>query len=974
MGKRGYIPGRYSKRGYRGSISGGYGDDVTRRHRKEEWIREYERKRYRDQTSGSDDRYARTRSRDRERGDDHDQGGRRDSHESGLMDRSRSPKGRRHSPEVKAENVELPIQEKLRRLTQLVKHDNYVKRGAMTKIKLAIDRGRLNIRAAHDCELLMHSAGSHMYTGSLSFDGVFIARTMQNKKIKLQKDLYDKALTVLLTKSPEEIMKLVDPGIEAIRMELEKQLCCGEVLTEREIYQSEEATSILGTNMSIMVSDLVKAVKEIKQETDPVKIIEVAARNVESLIVKPQYSPVPPLFLPNNKMIHRGMLVLGKLVLARGRATGKQPAKNVTYENAVSRLRTAKLEDLLVSVPERDVPLATVENQPCDVEEDVKTPLKERLDNFLLHLGSMKQTESYINMLDIVAFRNNLVPMVIYRKIENKNETGNSMLCELYLSKILIASSRGAMKRESMAAAYKRAWELLAVSDMDAIMTEHKHITEEEIQNPELLDVIIKGTGRVVENNKAGLKRFGFSEKDVRKNKLEDFVILEHKDWSSERMNNAFCILQFTCNQTGYKLQWEVDSVQNVFRCVLSIQDEILGESCGRTKAIARNLACLEALYKFYETHDAIKICGREDDEKHWISWETLVAEAEELLKQSNKENEGESQIKDVNEKETNVTENEDTKLATQSNEENGGENKSKESEKEATDITEKEETKLGTQSNKENEEENPSKDLEKEEKDAMEENDTKLEKQSNEVNEGEAKTKDVKKEDEKENVESVEHAVEESVQFCVDQTVKELEGGNKIDKETDKESQIEHNGTQNTLEGEKETKTVETGSEKKQDVIDESLLNPFIVKVIQEKMEKVAKSIETEELIIGPGMTMKVIVEVRLIARNLNMRYDVCQYKDKPYLVLYKRVGWKELAKILKGRNRPYGNHMLVEMEERPTKEDVHTYFAKCLRGIDKDDVLLQGGDDVMELDDEEEKKISVGKYELEHELNNIM
>jgi hypothetical protein len=49
--------------------------------------------------------------------------------------------------------------------------------------------------------------------------------------------------------------------IVIFRMELEKQLCCREVLTEREIYQSEEATSILGTNMSIMVSDLVKAVK-----------------------------------------------------------------------------------------------------------------------------------------------------------------------------------------------------------------------------------------------------------------------------------------------------------------------------------------------------------------------------------------------------------------------------------------------------------------------------------------------------------------------------------------------------------------------------------------------------------------------------------------------------------------------------------------------------------------------------------------
>lgn len=66
----------------------------------------------------------------------------------------------------------------------------------------------------------------------------------------------------------------------------------------------------------------------------------------------------------------------------------------------------------------------------------------------------------------------------------------------------------------------------------------------------------------------AGLRRFGYKISELEEHNIDDLVIMEHNNWSKDRTRNAFCILQFSCNQYGMILQWETESVKSNFRFV----------------------------------------------------------------------------------------------------------------------------------------------------------------------------------------------------------------------------------------------------------------------------------------------------------------------------------------------------------------------------------------------------------------------
>lgn len=45
-----------------------------------------------------------------------------------------------------------------------------------------------------------------------------------------------------------------------------------------------------------------------------------------------------------------------------------------------------------------------------------------------------------------------------------------------------------------------------------------------------------------------------------------------------------------------------------IFRCVVTVQRQLLGESYGNNKSHARNLAATDALFKLYETQDVLRV------------------------------------------------------------------------------------------------------------------------------------------------------------------------------------------------------------------------------------------------------------------------------------------------------------------------------------------------------------------------------
>ena len=66
------------------------------------------------------------------------------------------------------------------------------------------------------------------------------------------------------------------------------------------------------------------------------------------------------------------------------------------------------------------------------------------------------------------------------------------------------------------------------------------------------------GGGKKTESNIAALRRNNRVEQS-KSLKKEDLVIVEHADWSNDRIRNAFCILQCSCSQNGMLLKWTTE-------------------------------------------------------------------------------------------------------------------------------------------------------------------------------------------------------------------------------------------------------------------------------------------------------------------------------------------------------------------------------------------------------------------------------
>ena len=69
--------------------------------------------------------------------------------------------------------------------------------------------------------------------------------------------------------------------------------------------------------------------------------------------------------------------------------------------------------------------------------------LEERFAELIRSIASMSFKESNINQIDVAAMQNGIIPMVIFKldKKEGK-EHSNSIICELYLEKVFITSSK----------------------------------------------------------------------------------------------------------------------------------------------------------------------------------------------------------------------------------------------------------------------------------------------------------------------------------------------------------------------------------------------------------------------------------------------------------------------------------------------------------------------------------------------------
>ncbi|WAR30536.1 hypothetical protein MAR_033078 [Mya arenaria] len=399
-------------------------------------------------------------------------------------------------------------------------------------------------KADYQAEELTRVAGKAMYTGVLRLNDIFLARAIRPNKKELKQEVFQKGLNVMLSMTVAEIYNMVDPGADAIRDELDRQI------------------------------------KEDEKN-------------------------------PNN--------AAAKSLIGRGTGLTKKACKHDTYEQTLERLKTKTMAQLSESAPEIKIEEDEAMFPAVGSGKDKLTnmSLEQRFHNLLTALlgssGFRGPTNNVQSTIDVQALQNGLVPMLIFRhEDENNKDTNRNTIIELYIEKILISSScfsesETQKKKECLTQLYTMAHEVLTTVPAEQILTQHR---------------------RTVESNGQALKRFGFAPEELEGRSLDELVIIEHSDWSRDRVRNAFSILQLSCTQNGLLMQWECDCVKNYFRCVISIQKRVVGESYGSNKNHARNLAATDALFKLYETQE---MASRLEDHKKWITWKEIQEEAEKL-------------------------------------------------------------------------------------------------------------------------------------------------------------------------------------------------------------------------------------------------------------------------------------------------------------------------------------------------------
>ncbi|XP_052220028.1 uncharacterized protein LOC127837159 isoform X2 [Dreissena polymorpha] len=536
-------------------------------------------------------------------------------------------KGRPDFPD----STNMSMEEKLHRFCLFLRHEDSLKNNAIQTIMNGITSCKLGLKVDYQAEELTKIGGKIMYTGVLKLDTVFLARAIRPNKKDLKQEVFQKALNVMLSETVQATYNLVDPEKDAIKEELDQQ-----VYKEKATDGEKTTKSVAGIDIMAMLQSIITVLKNMKNPPDnPISTLEQATTQAHSLI-KMEYQPTP-VVLSNSRQYFMAALTFGSTVVGQGWGVTKKEGKLNTYQSAKDRLETKTLDELGDSMEPIEIP-ETEHHLPFTAKANVsKLSIEERFQALVQALagGATSPRQTTHNQIDVFSLQNNLIPMLVVRKAHENDDEDKTMIAELYIEKILIASVEGQKKRDCFHRVYDLAVDVLTSTPSEQILSQHKRITDEEVKDPRLLDLIIKGSARTVESNASALKRIGFKLDDVFTRDWRDLVILENQDWMQDRERNAFCILQFSCTQNNLLLQWECDCVEKYFRCMVSIQKQLMGESYGSNKVAARNLACADALFKLYETQEVLCMSQRPDDQLNWISYESIKEKAEKMRKES---------------------------------------------------------------------------------------------------------------------------------------------------------------------------------------------------------------------------------------------------------------------------------------------------------------------------------------------------
>ncbi|OWF49723.1 uncharacterized protein LOC110451341 [Mizuhopecten yessoensis] len=530
--------------------------------------------------------------------------------------------------------TKMSIAEKIRRFCLYLQAETN-KVNSIQTIENALTGSKLGLKTEYEVEELMRVAGRWMYTGYLKLDSIFLTRSVGANKKEVKHDVYTKGLDIVKTKTVAEIFALKDPGVEAIRSELTNSLeVKKEGLGKTESLQvAKQAMEEMTNTYSTKHDGFDKLMTYLRESTNlPESQISCIEQGISASHCGLTHTFDGQMVrLPTGKLFFRGSLTIAEVVVAVGTGYKKKDAKVQTYERALEALRTKTMAQILKSVPEAEAVTGVVQEKVPTVPEKDRSSqtLLEKMTEITQLIKEAQFRENNINYLDVTAIHLGFTPTCIYRKLESE---GNKTMiaCELYLDSILMATGEAERRKDAQVETYNSAWDVLCTTAPDYILKEHKRLKPGDQDDPSVMDVWVKGSGKPNANtNMPGLKRNKMDPNEAWKT-VDVIVLMEHEDWSFDRQRQAFCILNYSSTFNGMLLQWQTEHDGNMFKSTINLQHKMIGEASALGKNTSRNLAAACALFKLYETQHVIRI-SRRDDTKLWVEYPEIKTKAEAL-------------------------------------------------------------------------------------------------------------------------------------------------------------------------------------------------------------------------------------------------------------------------------------------------------------------------------------------------------
>ncbi|XP_025114347.1 uncharacterized protein LOC112576257 isoform X3 [Pomacea canaliculata] len=506
-------------------------------------------------------------------------------------------------------------------------------------IENAITGCHLNLKTQYETEDVGTYQGRRVFSGKLSISSVFLARAVGHTKKELKHECYKLALQVLKTKSVQDIMDQKDIGIEVIRDKFEE--CSGhkepgkpadDIVSLASVVPISIAFETIASREERWANLLTTVTTTNLQAANSICRIEMALSGSHCGLAR-VYSSSNMIRLPCNKYVYQGSLSIGGVLQAQACGSKKKEAKLKTYDAALERFLTLELPDILKGVEPQDLEDTKVEEKVrhVSVKEIRTTEQIKKLETFIDRVKDSSVREGPITLLDLTSNQMQLLLTLVYKRDSVRTGDGPIHLCQLYIGDILIAEGEGKHKRMAQVDVYNRAYEVLISTPVETIISENHRLEPGELEDPDVLDVVVKGHIRREESNLTRLREQHQNIEEVLSlEKSEALVIVENQDWTDDRKRHAFCILQNSCMLNIMLLRWCMDVETGFFSCKVSIQGEEMGAARAGTKQQARNLAAADALFKMYETNPVIRVTAF-DDSQIWILYERLLEMAKTL-------------------------------------------------------------------------------------------------------------------------------------------------------------------------------------------------------------------------------------------------------------------------------------------------------------------------------------------------------